>query len=246
MLRENKLVTASGIPTNPVSSELPCKRGPGQPPTRRNPVGKGGGPKHDPSTPVALPRKYSIRWDPAKVEPYVQNWEPKGTLSAKAGPAQPDAAKQSESMRSSPEPTPASTSPGKNGTGNGSSPGGGGPSPQRAERERPVSPGSGMVHNGVLPFPLVVFNGVDPLNNPPAPDSTPTLPSILLPTVPPGDLALPFDDGSPLTSIKEELTNVASEEAIQQDDNNDGDLRGEDAEGEPDEDEEGEVDESIL
>ncbi|CAE6516029.1 unnamed protein product [Rhizoctonia solani] len=439
-LRENKLITGPGISTNSVSSVLPRKRGPGRPP--RKPTDKDGGHGHEPGTPVVLPRKYSIRWDPAEVESYVQNWERKGHLRLKpdrlkwapyrltrhppTADQQPDAAEQSESddepvsdgsedlggpvqplpvlvvntliprktrsrvptshpsdddadededtaphsmtrrsgsrqstqtpgrnntperrslrssvlgtgmitrkaslgsnlglgrpddtpiplrtrtrsmqflkgeqttpirpttplrretrarpprrekeeklasdeelsvipsrnkrrrssparkrrrIESSPEPTPAPTSPGKNGTRNGGSPVGDGPSPQRAERERSVSLGSGMVYDNVPPIPLVVLNGVGPPSDPPAPDSTPPPPFAPLPIVSSGDLGLSFDDGSPLTSVKEELTDVASEGAILPGDINDDDLGDEDAEGEPDEDAEGEVDESIL
>ncbi|CAE6445132.1 unnamed protein product, partial [Rhizoctonia solani] len=66
-LRENKLITGPGISTNSVANALPRKRGPGRPP--RKPVEKkDDGHGHEPSAPVVLPRKYTIRWNPAEVE----------------------------------------------------------------------------------------------------------------------------------------------------------------------------------
>ncbi|QRV75053.1 histone acetyltransferase SAS3 [Ceratobasidium sp. AG-Ba] len=59
--------------------------------------------------------------------------------------------------------------------------------------------------------------------------------------------AFPSDSGSPLTSVKEELTDDASEGPTFTPDIDDDDALGdEDAEGEPDEDAEGEPDESLL
>ncbi|EUC64801.1 MYST-like histone acetyltransferase [Rhizoctonia solani AG-3 Rhs1AP] len=440
-LRENKLITGPGISTHSVSSVLPRKRGPGRPP--RKPVEKkDDGHGHEPSTPVVLPQKYTIRWDPAEVDSYVQNWERKGHLRLKpdrlkwvpyrlgrhppTADQQPDAAERSESddepgsdesedlggpvpppptlvintliprktrsrvptshpsdddadeeedvaphsmtrrsgsrqstqtpgrnntperrnlrssvmvtrkaslgshlglgrpedtplmlrtrtrsmqflkgeqttpirpttplrretrarlprrekedkivsddesvtparnkkgarrssparkrrrIESSPEPTPARASPGKNGTRNGGSPVENGPFPaQRAERERSVSLGSGMVYgDDVPPAPAIpaaptVSNGTGP---PASSSASPPLP--VLPPLPPMAQALLFDDGSPLTSVKEELTDVASEGVPLPGDIFDEDaLCDEDAEGEPDEDAEGEMDESIL
>ncbi|CAE7121396.1 unnamed protein product [Rhizoctonia solani] len=437
-LRENKLITGPDISTNSESSALPRKRGPGRPP--RKPVEKrDDGHGHEPSTPVVLPRKYTIRWDLAEVDSYVQNWERKGHLRLKpdrlkwvpyrltrhppTADQQPDAAERSESddepvsdgsedlggpvpplpvlvvntliprktrsrvptshpsddegdededaaphsvtrrsgsrqstqtpgrnntperrslrssvlgtamvtrkaslgsnlgigrpddtplsvrtrtrsmqllkgeqttpirpatplrreararpprrdkeermmsddesvqparnkkggrrssparkrrrIESSPECTPAPTSPGKNGTRNGGSPVEDGPSPaERADRERSVSLGSGMVYDDMPPAPAPItqptLNGAES----PVPGSTSTPPSASAPLSadPPADHALPFDDGSPLTSVKEELTDVASEGVTLP-----GDIYDEDALC--DEDAEGEVDESIL
>ncbi|KAJ1307531.1 hypothetical protein OPQ81_001628 [Rhizoctonia solani] len=439
-LRENKLITGPSISTNSVSTTHARKRGPGRPP--RKPIEKDDGHGHDSGTPILLPRKYTIRWDPIEVESYVQNWERKGHLRLKpdrlkwvpyrltrhppTADQQPDAAEQSESddepvsdgsedlgapvqpppalvvntliprktrsqvptshpsdddadedediaphsmtrrsgsrastqtpgrnntperrslrssilgtgmvtrkaslgsnlglgrpddtplslrtrtrsmqllkgeqttpirpttplrretrarpprrekedkiisdeepvipsrnkkgarrssparkrrrIESSPEPTPAPASPGKNGVKNGGSPVEDGVSPaQRAERERSVSLGSGMVYDDVPPAvapPAIVLNGNEYL----ASVSTPPSPPLLADSL--GDHVLPFDDGSPLTSVKEELTDVASEGvALPLDIYDDDALGDEDAEGEPDEDAEGEVDESIL
>lgn len=169
------------------------------------------------------------------------------SLRNKKGPRRSSPARKRRRIESSPEVTPAPTSPGKNGTRNGGSPVGGGSSPaQRAERERSVSLGSGMVYDDVPPAPAppaIVLNGIDL----PEPDSTPPPPSAPLPADPSGYQVLPFDDGSPLTSVKEELTDIASEGVPLPADIYDDDALGdEDAEGEPDEDAEGEVDESIL
>ncbi|KAF8689021.1 MYST (SAS MOZ) family, partial [Rhizoctonia solani] len=469
-LRENKLITGPGISTNSVANALPRKRGPGRPP--RKPVEKkDDGHGHEPSAPVVLPRKYTIRWSPAEVESYVQNWERKGHLRLKpdrlkwvpyrlsrhpttAGQQQerereqeqePDAAEQSESddepvsdasedlggpvqplapaapaapppvlivntliprktrsrvptshpsddevdededaaphsmtrrsgsrqstqtpgrndtperrnlrsgllgsgmltrkaslgsnlgigrrgspdgasltlrtrtrsmqllkgeqttpirpttprretrarslrqdkedreqlmsdedlpaivssrnkknsrrsspvrkrrrIESSPESTPAPTSPGRNGLRNGRSPLANGPSyVQRAERERSVSLGSGMVYDDVPP---AVLNGNNPLVvvSAPPPQAPPSALSAPLPTGQLGNPTCPFtsDDGSPLTSVKEELTDIASEgPALMGEFYDDDALGDEDAEGEPDEDAEGEVDESLL
>ncbi|CAE6455007.1 unnamed protein product [Rhizoctonia solani] len=452
-LRENKLIAGPGISTHSVANALPRKRGPGRPP--RKPVEKkDDGHGHEPSAPVVLPRKYTIRWSTAEVDSYVQNWERKGHLRLKpdrlkwvpyrltrhpstadqqriddmeqsesddepvsdvsedlGGPVQPppppvlvvntliarktrsrvptshpsddeadedeDVAPHSMTRRSgsrqstqtpgrndtperrnlrssvlgssmltrkaslgsnlgigrrgspdgtpltlrtrtrsmqflkgeqttpirpatplrretrgrplrqdkeereqimsdeelqvtipvrnknprrsspvrkrrriesSPEVTPAPISPGRNRTRNGGSPTGDGPPTQRAERERSVSLGSGMVYDDVPP-PLGL-NG----NYPPAAVSTPpqaplSASSVSLPAGPPGDPTYPFtsDDGSPLTSVKEELTDVASEgPALMGEFYDDDALGDEDAEGEPDEDAEGEVDESLL
>lgn len=56
----------------------------------------------------------------------------------------------------------------------------------------------------------------------------------------------PSDSGSPLTSVKEELTDYTSEGPALTADIDDDALGDEDAEGEPDEDAEGEPDESLL
>ncbi|CAE6434986.1 unnamed protein product [Rhizoctonia solani] len=438
-LRENKLITGPGISTNSVSSVLPRKRGPGRPP--RKPVEKkDDGHGHEPSTPVVLPRKYTIRWDPAEVDSYVQNWERKGHLRLKpdrlkwvpyrlgrhppTADQQPDAAERSESddepgsdesedlggpvlppptlvintliprktrsrvptshpsddeadeeedvaphsmtrrsgsrqstqtpgrnntperrnlrssvmvtrkaslgsnlgigrpddtpptlrartrsmqflkgeqttpirpttplrretrprlprrekedkilsddesvaparnkkgarrssparkrrrIESSPEPTPAPASPNKNGTRNGGSPVEDGPSPaQRAERERSVSLGSGMVYGDDVP-PAPALPAAPTVSNGAGPHASSSASPMLAPLSadPPTDQALLFDDGSPLTSVKEELTDVASEGVPLPGDIFDEDaLCDEDAEGEPDEDAEGEM--SIL
>ncbi|QRW17935.1 histone acetyltransferase SAS3 [Rhizoctonia solani] len=469
-LRENKLITGPGISTNSVANALPRKRGPGRPP--RKPVEKkDDGHGHEPSAPVVLPRKYTIRWNPAEVESYVQNWERKGHLRLKpdrlkwvpyrlsriqrlrtssrnenANEQEPDAAERSESddepvsdasedlggpvqplapaapaapppvlivntliprktrsrvptshpsddevdededaaphsmtrrsgsrqstqtpgrndtperrnlrsgllgsgmltrkaslgsnlgigrrgspdgapltlrtrtrsmqllkgeqttpirpttpprretrarslrqdkedreqlmsdedlpaivssrnkknsrrsspvrkrrrIESSPESTPAPTSPGRNGLRNGRSPLANGPSyVQRAERERSVSLGSGMVYDDVPP---AVLNGNNPLVvvSAPPPQAPPSALSAPLPTGQLGNPTCPFtsDDGSPLTSVKEELTDIASEgPALMGEFYDDDALGDEDAEGEPDEDAEGEVDESLL
>ncbi|CAE6487132.1 unnamed protein product [Rhizoctonia solani] len=470
-LRENKLITGPGISTNSVANALPRKRGPGRPP--RKPVEKkDDGHGHEPSAPVVLPRKYTIRWNPAEVESYVQNWERKGHLRLKPDrlkwvpyrlsrhpttadqqqerehehEQEPDAAERSESddepvsdasedlggpvqplapaapaapppvlivntliprktrsrvptshpsddevdededaaphsmtrrsgsrqstqtpgrndtperrnlrsgllgsgmltrkaslgsnlgigrrgspdgapltlrtrtrsmqllkgeqttpirpttpprretrarslrqdkedreqlmsdedlpaivssrnkknsrrsspvrkrrrIESSPESTPAPTSPGRNGLRNGRSPLANGPSyVQRAERERSVSLGSGMVYDDVPP---AVLNGNNPLVvvSAPPPQAPPSALSAPLPTGQLGNPTCPFtsDDGSPLTSVKEELTDIASEgPALMGEFYDDDALGDEDAEGEPDEDAEGEVDESLL
>lgn len=80
-LRDIKLITGPDMSSNLGTPALPRKRGPGRPP--RKPVEKDDGHGHEPSSPVVLPRKYSIRWDPAEVDAYVQNWERKGHLRLK-------------------------------------------------------------------------------------------------------------------------------------------------------------------
>ncbi|KAF8754386.1 MYST (SAS MOZ) family [Rhizoctonia solani] len=137
-------------------------------------------------------------------------------------------------IESSPESTPAPTSPGRNGLRNGRSPLANGPSyVQRAERERSVSLGSGMVYDDVPP---AVLNGNNPLVvvSAPPPQAPPSALSAPLPTGQLGNPTCPFtsDDGSPLTSVKEELTDIASEgPALMGEFYDDDALGDEDAEG---------------
>lgn len=150
-------------------------------------------------------------------------------------------------IESSPEPTPPS-SPGKKRTANGKSNGRArvhepsdgeadeGPSPANRRDARSVSLGSGLVYDDMPP----VQQAVPPF---PLPDITITED----PTSSEPARAFTSDSGSPLTSVKEELTDDASEGATMTADIDDEDALGdEDAEGEPDEDAEGEVDESIF
>ncbi|CAE6425490.1 unnamed protein product [Rhizoctonia solani] len=180
-----------------------------------------------------------------KEEKIISDDESVAPTRNKKGARRSSPARKRRRIESSPEPTPAPTSPGKNGTINGGSPVSDGPPPtRRVERERSVSLGSGMVYDDVppAPAPTLALNG----NALPELISTPPSTSLQDPL---GDQALPFtsDDGSPLTSVKEELTDVASEGVTLPGDIYDDDtLCDEDAEGEPDEDAEGEVDESIL
>ncbi|KAG9104993.1 hypothetical protein FRC06_002914 [Ceratobasidium sp. 370] len=87
-LRENSLITGPGTSVNGqlVATPRPRARGrPGRPPGRPSEKQKQGQQAHghEPSAPVVLPRKYSIRWSPEEVEGYVVNWERKGHLRLK-------------------------------------------------------------------------------------------------------------------------------------------------------------------
>ncbi|CAE6410296.1 unnamed protein product [Rhizoctonia solani] len=203
-----------------------------------------------PATPLRREtRGRPLRQDKEDQEQIMSDEELPAIMPARnKNPRRSSPARKRRRIESSPEATPAPTSPGRNGMMNGGSPVGDGPSAQQAERERSVSLGSGMVYDDVPP---AILNG----NNPPAPVSTP--PPLAPPLAPPaplqvgplGDPTCPFtsDDGSPLTSVKEELTDIASEgPALVGEFYDDDALGDEDAEGEPDEDAEGEVDESLV
>ncbi|KAG8748277.1 hypothetical protein FRC10_007667 [Ceratobasidium sp. 414] len=87
-LRENSLITGPGTSANGQLIATPRPRGrgrPGRPPGRPSEKQKQGQQAHghEPSAPVILPRKYSIRWNPEEVEGYVANWERKGHLRLK-------------------------------------------------------------------------------------------------------------------------------------------------------------------
>lgn len=150
-------------------------------------------------------------------------------------------------IESSPEATPPS-SPGKkrpasgktNGHAHEHEPSDGGadeePFPANRRDARSVSLGSGLV-----------YDDMPPVQQAPPP---PPLPDITITEDPASSepaRAFTSDSGSPLTSVKEELTDDASEGAPMTADFDDEDALGdEDAEGEPDEDAEGEVDESVF
>ncbi|KAG8708692.1 hypothetical protein FRC08_018768 [Ceratobasidium sp. 394] len=87
-LRENNLITGPGTSVDGQSAATPRPRArgrPGRPPGRPSEKQKQGQQAHghEPSPPVVLPRKYSIRWNPVDVEGYVANWERKGHLRLK-------------------------------------------------------------------------------------------------------------------------------------------------------------------
>lgn len=88
-LRDNRLITGPGTSVNGHSVATPKaqgrRRGPGRPPGRPTEKQKQGqqGHGHEPATPVELPRKYSVRWNPEEIEGYVANWEKKGHLRLK-------------------------------------------------------------------------------------------------------------------------------------------------------------------